>query len=341
MAAAQQEIANWTLKRARILRKTHPTPDELQFVRDQPGYRLFLQVDLEPLAAVPWELARVGGPLFLQDDTPISRFVVVPGRRDVSDPEWQVRVLVVVAADNPEAIGADEEVRAIKRALRPMDRVYDVDVIRHPSRQKLTERLAQFMPHILHFIGHGTGTDLQIYDAEDRKTNVAWGADEIRIDLGPRSWIPDVVYLNACRSQGTANWEDASPADQARQRTIVDALFARGVLAVVAMQADVQGQRRGALRLRVLRRRARRGADRRRLRARPCAHRARHRRRPGRARAVFAGAHRGGAAGSHPSTRSGSRHRCSPVRARAAGDVRRPLRGAAHARARRRRSGVT
>ncbi len=241
MAAAQQDQAEWARRRARILRSPNPTPDQLASIQEQPGYRLFLVVDDPALLAVPWEVARIGGPLFLQDDAPVARFVVVPARRRVSDPELQVRVLVVVAADNPEAIGADEEVRAIKRALRPMDRVYDVDVLRHPSRERLVERLGLFMPHILHFIGHGTGTDLQIYDAEVRKANVTWGPDDIRLDLGTRSWIPDVVYLNACRSQGVATWEEASAADISRQRTIVDALFGRGVLGVVAMQADVRG----------------------------------------------------------------------------------------------------
>lgn len=241
MAAAQQEIAAWTRKRARIVHSQNPAPDDVALLQQQPGYRLFLLIEIDPLKAVPWELARIGGPLFLQDDAPASRFVVVPNRRPVSEPEWQVRVLVVLAAENPDAIGADEEVRAIKRALRPMDRVYDVDVIRNPSRTRLTARLAEFMPHILHFIGHGTGTNLQIYDADERKANVPWGPDEIRLDLSARSWIPDVVYLNACRSQGAARWEDASTDDQARQKSIVDALFGRGVLAVIAMQADVRG----------------------------------------------------------------------------------------------------
>lgn len=231
---AEQRLQNWTIEGEALALDSDA---RREWAGRRPGCRTYLQIEAGSLAGVPWELARVGGTIFIKASMPVVRYVAVPQVRNVTAPGWQVRVLVVVAAEDPTAIEADVEVVAIKRALRPLDRIYDVDVLRNPTRNALTQRLTTFKPHVLHVIGHGTGDSLQLFDGA---SNVAWGETAIANDIGAATWIPDVAYLNACRSQGGG--DTATAADVARQDGIVRVLFEQGVMAVVAMQADVRGE---------------------------------------------------------------------------------------------------
>jgi hypothetical protein len=245
MREAAQATNDWALRRAAILKDPRASEEDRRFAREHPGCRTYLHFVTTDLAWIPWEVARLSGTLFLKGDAPIARFLSQPGRRP-RQPDWQVKVLIVVAAANADAIGAPAEVRAVRRACRPLDRIYDVDIIQHPTRKALFDRLKNFKPHILHFIGHGAGDALQISNG---KNTERWGATQIQTDLSTDSWIPEFAYLNACRTF-TAAQDDERPhqptaeertRDLERQRGMVDTLLELGVNGVVAMQADVRG----------------------------------------------------------------------------------------------------
>jgi hypothetical protein len=236
--AVAADLVAWGRDRKKIPAGNQTTAERKAWADTRPGYRTYLQIATPRLEWIPWETARVGDdPVFLLDDMPVCRYRVMKSDRSVAEPGWQIRVLVVIGTAD-EAIKADAEVREIRSELRPLDRIYDIDVLRPASRKELSDKLSTYEPHVLHFIGHGTADHLMIRDQP-------WGRSQIATDIVPGKWVPEVVYLNACRSQN-AGAETATTDDQDRQRTVVDAFLDRHVLAVVAMQADVRGSVAGA-----------------------------------------------------------------------------------------------
>ena len=73
--------------------------------------------------------------------------------------EWPLRILIVIGCEPGDtSVNAEEEVRAILRALDPVDAHVDVLIKRQPGRaqlQTLLSATAGPCPHIFHYIGHG------------------------------------------------------------------------------------------------------------------------------------------------------------------------------------------
>ena len=197
------------------------------------------------LAALPWELAcddrdmRPG----LDPATPIVRWAR-PARRPVIAPAaWPLRLLVVVAADAADPdVQAGPEVAAITDALRPLRHAIDLEVIERPSQTALRELCQRLRPHVLHVVGHGatnplTGRPVLKFAAGSAAGDTAWtwSASDIRADLALIGWAPSFVCLNTCRSQKALD----------PSRALSDAFLQLGALAVVGMQADIDGRLAG------------------------------------------------------------------------------------------------
>jgi hypothetical protein len=212
-----------------------PIGPQLQSVQS----RTYLDVRPPELKDFPWEFARFEDvPLFHDQDRPFS--VLRPGQPLHHNPEWGIRVLAVIAAqDDNDAIEVWRELYAIRNAIREANRIIDLKQLFYPSRAKLQTEVDQYRPHVLHLIGHGDNNGLLLFDGTSYKP---WTHVQVRTDVGAWSWKPELVYLNTCRSIGAIGLD---PAGQASQYTVVDRFLEKGVAAVISMQADVQGDLAG------------------------------------------------------------------------------------------------
>jgi hypothetical protein len=201
--------------------------------------RTYLDVLAPDLNNVPWEFARFDEEaLFLNQARPfcVRRTGTPPAR----NPEWGIRVLVAIAAeDADDTIQVWREIYAIRNAIREVNRIIDMKYLLYPSREKLQKEIEDYLPQVLHIIGHGDDDGLLLFDGTNLKP---WTGMQVKSDVGAWKWKPELVYLNTCRSTGGA----LSTAGQGKQWTVVDRLLQHGVAAVIAMQADVQGDLAGA-----------------------------------------------------------------------------------------------
>lgn len=217
--------------------------------------RTLLEIEPISLRMLPWELICDDGPkrLFegqrrpaLSADRPFARSRSFR-LEEIAEPfSWPLRALIVVASKDA-AIKAEEELEQIEDALRHVRRTIDVEVLKFPSKAELLDEIGtKIFPHILHFIGHSgqnanPGREEMVLWLEHAQGRDFWTADEIENDLQGRDFLR-FVFLNSCRSENAP-----SPEDQQRTLSIGEAFRNAGVPAVLAMQADVQGEHAGRL----------------------------------------------------------------------------------------------
>jgi hypothetical protein len=208
---------------------------------------IFLDIGSPDLRRLPWEVLvwpkpTPGGavPTQLIRSHHLSR---------VFDPDWQVekaipdgplRMLIVIgAALDDTDVDALAELSAIRRSLQPVQRTIDIEVVE--SWDELYPKLRSFLPHVLHFIGHGTAEPPCLIFA--KKGSVAardWLVSDISADVGAiglNHWKPCLAFLNACRSG--AGSSELAP--------VSDAFLANGARATIAMQGNIKGAAAGEL----------------------------------------------------------------------------------------------
>lgn len=197
-------------------------------------------LDIEPpaLRRLPWELlwdAADHRACFLDEAHPLCRGQVA-GQGILPEPEWPLRMLVIVGArEEDAAVAPQPEVEQITRSLAPRATDIDLLVRRRLSRSELVAEIRSFQPHILHFIGHG-GAEEEDGDAyleleNESGVKQAWTATEIRNDLKQVRGLR-LAFLNACRT---------SAAGMNGLWTVADAFLACGAPAVVSTRADIAG----------------------------------------------------------------------------------------------------
>jgi hypothetical protein len=210
-------------------------------------WRTYLDIQAPALTALPWErIARPLGQAFSYEFAipgyPLSRVgrvrPFVASAPDGDEPIWPVKILIVTgSAPGDPAVKAEEEVIAIKRALRQdLGRTLIVELADRPARKALMTQLEQFQPHVLHFVGHGRfdkGYDDSVLEFRPRSAldNWSWQASEILTDLKP--YCPRLVFLNACHS--------SDPAARRSAVALSDAMLAAGARAVIGMRAPING----------------------------------------------------------------------------------------------------
>lgn len=209
--------------------------------------RTLLVIADEALQLLPWELLNDQETrLWLQAEQPIVRAASYQWSGTKEKLNWPLRALVVIGSKDPN-IGSEQEWEMIEDALRPVNRTIDLEVLRLPTKAELTEKLGKFRPHIFHFIGHsGQNADgnmvLWLEGKSATENNGYWTAAEIKNSGELKEIKPRFVFLNSCRSGNPAALDD-----QKSVLSISAAFRDRGIPAVLAMQADVQGEQAGRL----------------------------------------------------------------------------------------------
>ena len=202
------------------------------------GKRLRVRLRLDPpeIAALPWEYlydARDEFPLAISRNHCLSRYVQVSETVRSLQVELPLRVLVVVSdPSNLSDIGAEplnaaEEIKRIRQALQQHEQAGRIktEILPHAVAPDLRDKLREFRPHVVHFIGHGDQGKL-VMEEEDHTLRLV-------SDTQFRNFFLDaedtkLVLLNACK--GAAQ----SSADV--MRGVAQQVVRRGPGAVVAMQ---------------------------------------------------------------------------------------------------------
>jgi hypothetical protein len=232
----------------------------------RPALRTILDVRDPALRMLPWELVRAGNnPLARQSWWPLIRWRA--GKQPLLPSPtlpWPFRVLVVIGCrDDDPAIKWREELWAVLESVNqlrrePTDGDDHIDLLWHkidveffecrlPKRirdrdvgpkEALEQRIAEFEPHVIHYLGHGlpgAGAQkpaLKLFDARPAVLD-----DELLKTDDLYNWLsaapPRLAIINACR---TANLSDLEGT-----WAIADALVDAEVSAVVGMQGDVRG----------------------------------------------------------------------------------------------------
>ena len=232
----------------------------------RPALRMLLDIRAPELRLLPWELMRTGNNALAQQAWwPIVRWRAGPqALAEGPALPWPFRVLVVIGcSENDKAIQWREELWALLEAVNQLRREpglggdtidllwHKIDVeffeCRLPKRIKdrdvgpkeaLAQRLTEFQPHVLHFLGHGVPGDgaqkagLKLFDARPAVLD-----DELLTAKELYGWLaaapPRLAVINACR---TANLSDIEGT-----WAVADALVDAEVAGVIGMQGDVRG----------------------------------------------------------------------------------------------------
>jgi hypothetical protein len=236
-AATQRQFMDWSTKTNALEGKKRLSDAERLLLRNPPFLRTYLGLPEDnSVRGLPWELARAPEPVFLRRQAPFFRYRDIPERSPRPDPDLEIRLLVVLAAQDIDKIKTFEEVRSIRKGIHDVNRVIHMEALQQPSRDTLNHWIKAFRPHILHFIGHSSQQGLRIYDRDDKEHRI-WGPPEIGLTLSNAGWAPELAFLNACRTN--------TPAEQDTVWDIGQAFIENGTAAFIGMQADVRGEMAG------------------------------------------------------------------------------------------------
>jgi len=190
------------------------------------------------LANYPWEFLYAPGTaaspgyfLATVENLVLSKYML-PAR--VPDPaELPLRLLIVVSKPDDPELGhvKDEPVRsAISEFAK--NRPIDIQCEFKPTTARFLNKMVDFKPHILHFIGHGR------YDEKEREGSIALVDDQRNVN-----WVPDGTFADYFKQKGTIprliilhSCEGGKNDITAKFAGLAPQLILSGVQAVVAMQ---------------------------------------------------------------------------------------------------------
>ena len=190
--------------------------------------------------ALPWEAVSEGEgsePLSLRPSEPIVRFSERRLGRTQAAQGWPIRIMIICGESESGNIQVKEELEAIEDGLWERRREIIVQVLDLPNEVTFKKQFREFQPHILHFIGHGDGEGVTINATEN-----AWSlkpANLRNLMSGESLQVPNLVFLNACRSQSPGTSKQMTPADC---RSLANVFLLNGVVAFVGMSGDIEGK---------------------------------------------------------------------------------------------------
>ena len=154
-----------------------------------------------------------------------------------------LRILIVVSKPEQDTDGtpmdivnANPVIETIEELKNRLPDSIETDKLLQPTKRSLADKLGEFQPHVLHFIGHGKydkdGGFLALVSEEDPKT-VRWIVDmdlaDYFMDLPIR-----LIFLHACEGAKSESYEAF--------RGVALQLVYQKVPAVVAMQYKVSNK---------------------------------------------------------------------------------------------------
>jgi hypothetical protein len=206
------------------------------------GSHTVLDIAEPTLRDLPWELLAKGAMALFGQPPDVARFHDRPIAPDESAC-WPTRMLILVGAlpsDPPrpgeKALDTVAEVRRIKQGLLHYRHSVDLEVEVQPTLARFQELLAEFQPHVFHFVGHSGISKTSGLPTLFVQGPAAWDLDATKITASfgvTHAILPRLVFLNACH---TADGEWLS---------IADAFIDLGVPACLAMRGDIRDDRAG------------------------------------------------------------------------------------------------
>ncbi|MFP5246198.1 MAG: CHAT domain-containing protein, partial [Thermoanaerobaculia bacterium] len=170
--------------------------------------RTALAIQPHDLQLLPWESAIVDGSFaFREASNPIYRAATPKSAQTPRPDPLPLRVLVVIGGDDPQepdALGWQNELRALRAIFRAQREHIDAEVLICPTPDVLTSTCALFRPHVFHFIGHGVQAGNQ--------TALALFIDGQLYEWRIAALIPELeslppvrfAFINACRTAEAA-----------------------------------------------------------------------------------------------------------------------------------------
>lgn len=220
--------------------------DEFNKVRNQESTTLRLRLEFEreahKLAQMPWEYI-----YYPDNDMEKGFFIATRGRliltrhvplkiEDLKAEGNQLRILLVVSKPEGEGLNtvkADSIISTIAELKSRLPHIV-TDELLQPNKRSLTDKVKEFRPHVLHFIGHGEykgeGGRLLLVQEQDQKT----AAPISDIDFADcfLDYQPRLIFLHACEGARSDSYEAF--------RGVALQLVYSKVPAVVAMQYPVE-----------------------------------------------------------------------------------------------------
>lgn len=195
--------------------------DELRAARTA-GRRLRLQLTFtaeeEDLISLPWEFLYCQDPksgdfLATRVDLMLARFFPIGQNRQLLKPDsGPLKILVGVSRpEGLETIVAQPVIEAIENLAqvngeeRPAAPIV-VSVLKQPNTDSFVKALADFKPHIFHFIGHGrfANKKAQIAFTQVNSNQVFWCDDAQLVKCFQRTQaFPRLVFLQMCEGGET------------------------------------------------------------------------------------------------------------------------------------------
>jgi hypothetical protein len=203
--------------------------------------RFRLRISPPEISALPWEFlydpeSKLS--LAISSNHCLSRYVPAGEQVRTLQVQPPLRILIVVSDPSNlddyglKSLQADAEVQRIKEALQKRGDEVKTEVLLHAVGLDLHDKLNDFRPHVVHFIGHGGFDGEQgMLMIEDEKHRVRLINDEDLAEFFVNVEDVRLVILNAC--QGATQSSTKALAGLAPQ------LVQRGLGAVVAMQYPI------------------------------------------------------------------------------------------------------
>lgn len=204
------------------------------------GAHTLLDIANPALRDLPWEQLARGATSFFGLPPDLARAHGGPVAADPSA-SWPIRMLVVVGTiegdEKPgdRALDTAAEVRRIKHGLLRYRHSVDLETELQPSLTRFQELLADFQPHVFHFVGHSGISRTSGLPALFIQGKSGWELDATQItsSFTLANAIPRLVFLNACHTGGS-HW-----------LSVAEAFTDLGVPACLSMRGDIRDDRAG------------------------------------------------------------------------------------------------
>ena len=203
------------------------------------GLRIRLRVtDCPEFAEYPWEFLydrSVDRFLCLSAQTPLVRYLELPGAVDPLPVESPLRILAVISTPSDlDPLNVEREWSNLKTAMAEVEDRGLVEIDRLPAATmtELQRRLRNGRYHVLHFMGHGGFDDnggVLVFQGSDGRSRLV-GAEELGVHLHDHPTM-GLVLLNSCEGARTGATDPFSGTAQE--------LIQQGLGAVIAMQFEI------------------------------------------------------------------------------------------------------
>ena len=212
--------------------------------QNQTGLRIRLRLsDAPDLVDLPWEFLYSPGVnrfLSLSVDTPIVRYLDLPGRIEPLGIDPPLRVLVMISSpEDYPPLDTEQEWAKLKESLAELERLGAIvlDRMEQPTLSALQHRLRRQDYHIFHFIGHG-GFDEAAQDGvlvfeDENKRSRAVSGQYLGMILHDEKTLR-LAILNACDGARTSRSDPFAGVGQS--------LLQQGIPAVIAMQFEISDE---------------------------------------------------------------------------------------------------